>query len=166
MSEFINNAGYTLIELVVVAAIMGVIAVVASGLFLTSLSGGGKSAGLNEVRTNGDYAITQMERMIRNAVRVDGTCVADMTSLTILNRDGGTTVFDTVDDRVASNSGYLTSGGLQVVGSAIDFDCVVGTGSSPTTVSIGFVLGKVNELTNKHEEVEVEFETSVQLRTY
>lgn len=159
------SKGYTLIELVVVAAILGIIGVVSVSLFLTSLSGGGKSSGTNEVRANGDYAITQMERMIRNAVRIEGACTSDMDSLTILNSDGNTTTFSVENSRIASNSGYLTAPTSQVSG-AIDFDCSQSLDGSPGLVKITFILNKANALTNRFESVEVEFSTSVQLRTY
>jgi prepilin-type N-terminal cleavage/methylation domain-containing protein len=159
------STGYTLIELVVVAAILGIIGVVSVSLFLTSLSGGGKSSGTNEVRANGDYAITQMERMIRNAIRINGACTEDMSSLSILNADGNTTTFSLLNGRIASNSGYITAQSSQVSG-AIDFDCSQPIDGSPGIVTVTFLLSKANALTNRFENVEVEFSTSVQLRTY
>jgi len=160
-----RSLGYTLIELVVVAALIGIIGVVSVSLFLTSLSGGGKSSGTNEVRANGDYAITQIERMIRNAIRIEGACTQDMTSLSLLNSDGNTTTFSTLDGRVASNSAYLTSSSSQVSG-AIDFDCEQSVDGAPGLVTVSFILNKANALTNRFESVQVEFSTSVQLRTY
>lgn len=161
----VYEKGYTLIELVVVAAILGIIGVVSVSLFLSTLSGGGKSSGTNEVRANGDYAITQMERMIRNAVRINGTCTDNMSSISILNADGRTTTFSSLNGRIASNSGYITSQSSQVSGS-LDFDCYQPTDGSPGLVTITFLLNKANALTNRFEDVEVEFSTSVQLRTY
>lgn len=160
-----NEHGYTLIELVVVAAILGIIGIVSVSLFLSTLSGGGKSSGTNEVRANGDYAITQMERMIRNAVRINGTCTDNMSSLSILNADGKTTTFSLLNGRIASNSGYITAQSSQVSGS-LDFDCFQPVDGSPGLVKITFLLNKANALTNRFENVEVEFSTSVQLRTY
>lgn len=154
--------GYTLIELVVVAAILGVIGVVSVSLFLSTLSGGGKSSGTNEVRSNGDFAITQMERMIRNAVRIE-SCSAN--SITILNPDDGITTFTGVGNAIASNSGILTGTNVQLDG-GINFSCIEPDDGSPSSVNISFILNKSNQITNRHEDVQVEFSTSVQLRAY
>ena len=160
------SAGHTLIELVIVAAILAIIGVVSVGLFLTSLSGGGKSASINEVRANGDYAITQMERMIRGAVRLEGTCDVNVPTITILNPDGGTTIFATTAElAIASNSGLLTSPEVEVVG-VVDFDCQSSNSGSPGSVAIHFILQKANTTSDRPEFSQAEFATQVQLRTY
>ncbi|MFC1653227.1 prepilin-type N-terminal cleavage/methylation domain-containing protein [Patescibacteria group bacterium] len=161
----IAKKGYTLIELVVVTGIVGVIGVVSVGLFLSTLRGGGKTTGLNDIRGNGDYAITQIERMLRSAIRIEGTCSDDMTSISLLNPDGNITVFSTVSGRIASNSGYLTSSEVDLA-SDVDFDCQKLDSGTPATVSVTFELFKAATSGVAGGGESVEFSTAVQLRTY
>ena len=161
-----NIKGYTLIELVVVAGILGIIGVVSVSLFLSTLLGGGKSTALNDVRSNGDYAITQMERMIRSARYMVGTCTLDMNSIEIKNPDGGNTIFiSTVEGYIASNSSALTSDDVLLVG-LIDFDCVQSSSKAPEVVSINFTLQKGDSGSPNRDYAQADFSTSVQVRSY
>ena len=158
--------GYTLIELVVVAGILGIIGVVSVSLFLSTLLGGGKSTALNDVRSNGDYAITQMERMIRSARYMVGTCIPDMNSIKIKNPDGGTTEFSMENNRIASNSAqFLTSDDVLLVG-PIDFDCIQSSSKAPEIVSINFTLQKGDSGSPNKDYAQADFSTSVQVRSY
>jgi prepilin-type N-terminal cleavage/methylation domain-containing protein len=162
-----SRQGYTLIELVVVAGILGIIGVVSVGLFLSTILGGGKSTALNDVRSNGDYAITQMERMIRGARQIVGTCEADMTSLEIKNSDGGSTIFTSIDSRIASNSGYLTSDDiLLATGGNLIFNCVSSSSKSPEIVTIEFTLQKGDPASPNRDYAQADFSTTVQIRSY
>lgn len=170
--------GYTLIELVVVAGILGIIGVVSVSLFLSTLLGGGKSTALNDVRSNGDYAITQMERMIRSARYLVSTCEEDMTSLEIKNPDGGNTIFTSTEEGyIASNSGTLTGiltaddvlladpNEVLSVG-IIDFDCVQSSPKAPEVITINFTLQKGDSGTPNRDYAQADFSTSVQIRSY
>lgn len=161
-----KTKGYTLIELVVVAGILGIIGVVSVSLFLSTLLGGGKSTALNDVRSNGDYAITQMERMIRSARYMVGTCVQDMNSLEIKNPDGDNTIFtSTAEGYIASNSGILTADDVLLVG-PIDFDCVQSSSKAPEVITINFTLQKGDSGTPNRDFAQADFSTSVQIRSY
>jgi Tfp pilus assembly protein PilW len=150
---------------------MSILAFAAVNLFLTSILGGGKSSGLNEVKANGDFAITQMERMIRNAGRMETNneglvCQSNMSSISILNPDSQITTFSLDSNRIASNSGYLTSSNLTVT-SGPTFDCVRSNSSAPDIVTINFSLRKGNPAVDRQADiVEVDFTTAVQTRVY
>lgn len=156
--------GYTLIELVVVAGILGIIGVISVALFLATIRGGGKSSALNSVRSNGDYAITQMERMIRNARGIVGTCQSGTGTIEIKNPDGGTTTFSkNAEGKIASNAGVLISNDVSLDG-PLTIDCVSQSSKAPELVTIGFTLQKGTS--SSRDFAEAYFSTTVQLRSF
>jgi len=171
-----KNLGYTLIELMIVVTVMAVVAVVAVNLFLSTLIGGGKSRALSVVKQNGDFALTQMEKMIRNAKELTTNnegfvCDTDMNSLGVINSDGGVTIFAVEGERIASNSGlFLTSSEVKVDSDAaktLSFDCSRSDTGMPDFVEISFTLKKGEVGVSRQEEIaEEDFQTKVSLRKY
>ncbi|MBI4999385.1 hypothetical protein HZB97_01290 [Candidatus Gottesmanbacteria bacterium] len=116
----------------------------------------------------GDYAISVMERMIRNAKSIS-TCAGSTNSLTITNPDNLTTTFmtQTVGEvvKIASSSGnFLTNDKVTVVGN-INFTCTK-PANAPTVVMIKFSLSQAGTVTRVEEKAQVDFQTTVSLRTY
>lgn len=139
-SEFrIQNfqRGYTLVELLAVITILVVVGVIVAGILVSSLRGGSKSNVFDNVRQNGNSAITQISKMIIyaqnfNGVSTDGSfyttnCIQVIPPspaptptpvaykyVKITSFDGGTTIFscngsaDTPPNTLASKSGSLT----------------------------------------------------------
>ena len=139
--------GFTLIELLVVIGVVATVGTVVADLFFANLRAAAKTKALTEVKQNGDYALSVMERMIRNAKKVQEnsdtqTCESGMSKLKILNSDGGTTEFmcDAVNEQIASNSGiFLTSDKLTL--STCSFSCDQPAGK-PAVIDINFTLQK------------------------
>ena len=78
MKNIKNSQGYTLIELLAVMTIIVVVGVIVAGILVSSLRGGSKSNVLDNVRENGNFAITQISKMITysqsfNGVSTDGS---------------------------------------------------------------------------------------------
>src|ERR1035437_2671426 len=71
--------GYTLIELLAVISIVVVVGVIVAGILISSLRGGSKSNVLDNVRQNGDDAITQMSKMIIYAQSFNGISTDNVT---------------------------------------------------------------------------------------
>ncbi len=67
-----NNRGFTLIEILVVVSIIATIGGVIAGIFIVSLRTATKSNNITLIRQNGNYALSQVSRMIRYAQSVDG----------------------------------------------------------------------------------------------
>lgn len=164
--HFRPAGGYTLIELLVVAAIMVILTVAVVNLFFSTLVGGGKSNTLNELRANGDFAITQMERTIRNGASVT-PCVDGVPSVSlIVNVGGEDTLFYESFDRIAvldplGTTTYLTASNLVVApegAGGLTFECDSGDDFVPPQVTITFTLesGGMSD----------DFVTTAQLRTY
>jgi prepilin-type N-terminal cleavage/methylation domain-containing protein len=162
--------GFTLIEMIVVVGILGIIAVVGSGTFFSILRGSTKTKTLQTVKQNGDYAISVMERMIRNArVLINPTADSTVSSITIKNPDGGTTTFSCGGNpaTIASNGASLLSNEVKVNDCNNIFNVSVGQpGIKPPVVKINFSLSPVASLGRSEERAEVNFQTTVTLRNY
>lgn len=64
--------GFTLIELLTGLVVLGVVGTIVSGIVVSSLRGSAKTNTVTVVKQNGDYAISVMGRMIRNASVFNG----------------------------------------------------------------------------------------------
>lgn len=116
------RAGFTLIEAMVSIAVFAILAVVASTLLLGVLRGTLKAAALNQVRSEGAYAVETMAKSIRFASsvsRCDGSGIqfkprANDIVETIYSCTGG-------GGYIASNGARLTSPKVQVT--SCSFEC-------------------------------------------
>ena len=169
-----RNKGFTLIEILVVVGILGIIAVVASNVFFTTLRSSGKTKVLTIVKENGDYALSVMERLIRDSQEVvtnsDGQyCINGMNKIKVKRIDGTEIEFaceeeGTVNGRIASNSARLTSNEVKV--NSCSFDCEAKGQFYPKTVIINFTLSQSTVTTRPEEQASVNFQTTVSVRNY
>jgi prepilin-type N-terminal cleavage/methylation domain-containing protein len=171
-----NNRGFTLLELLIVVSLTVVLMLGASALFLTFLVSNTKGNALQRVNEEGEYAISQMEFLIRNAIEIlpnsaDQTCEANMDEFVIRSVDTGTTTFfaETVDGttKIASNSGiYLTSGAAELVAGP-EFDCSTTENGGTQHVTVQFTLRKGTPGIDQDKEiVEQSFQTGVTVRSF
>lgn len=88
--------GFTLVELLVVVALVGIIGIITTQVFIIGFKSQGKGEIVKEVKQNGDYAISVIETMVENAAdfSADQVCNQDGKTLSIVNQDSFTTVFD------------------------------------------------------------------------
>ena len=163
-----RRSGFTLIEIIVVVGILGIIMIMGSNLFFSILRGSTKTKILQLVKQNGDYAISVMERMIRNARSVNG----GGNSITITNPDGRTTAFSCSDldgngtNEISSNSARLISNEVKVENCSV-FSITPGeVGVRPAVVTINFTLSQAAVTTRPEEQASVSFQTTVGLRNY
>ncbi len=169
----IKKNGFTLIELLIVVTLSGMLILAAVSLFFTSLVGNEKTSSALSVKQNGDYAISQIGRLIRNSRTA--TCVPaspPSTQLTLIGNDGGTTTLGAVAVgsryQIASTSaaltGYLTGYDVNIPSGSVSFTCTNPTDGSPAYVSVSFTLTK--GVVGDRDYVSLPFKTSVGLRTY
>ncbi len=92
----IITSGFTLVELLVVVALVGVIGVITTQVFIIGFKSQGKGEIIKEVKQSGDYALSVIESMVKNAADFapGQACNQDSSSLAIVNPDGFTTIFD------------------------------------------------------------------------
>jgi prepilin-type N-terminal cleavage/methylation domain-containing protein len=165
-----KKSGFTLIEIMVVVGILGIIAVLGSGAFFSILRGSTKTKTLQMVKQNGDYAISVMERMIRNArVLINPTTNSTVSSITIKNPDGGTTTFSCEGNpaTIASNGASLLSNVSKISNCNNIFEVNVGqVGIKPAVVKINLNLTQSGTVSRPEDQAEVNFQTTVTLRNY
>lgn len=171
-----NNKGFTLLELLIVVSLTVILMLSASALFLTFLVSNTKGNALQRVNEEGEYALSQMEFLIRNSIEIlpnssGQTCEQDMTELVIRSIDNGTTMFAAEEvggvTKIASNSGvYLTSGAAEIIAGP-EFDCTTTEAGGTQYVTIQFTLRKGTPgLDQDKEIVEQAFQTSVSVRSF
>ena len=137
-----NQAGFTLIELVIVAGLLSVLLIAVSSMFMATLTSNLKTSSRQQMKEEGGYVLGQMEFLIRNATKLDQStpaleCAPGMSSIKIVNADGGTTEFALNGSQIASNGAVLHSNLL--VASNLNFDCDRNTGGE-YYIDIGFSL--------------------------
>ncbi|NCN03643.1 MAG: type II secretion system protein [Candidatus Pacebacteria bacterium] len=173
-----NQAGFTLVELLVIVSLSVMLMLASSALFLTFLLGSTKVNRTQLIKNEGEYAMSQIEFLLRNAVQIlnNGTgqiCETGMEAITIQSLDSGvTTLTKEVDpsdniDKIASNSGiYLTSGDVTIVNGPF-FDCSQSDDKLTQYITIRFTLRKgTPSLDEAKDIVEQEFISGVGIRSF
>jgi prepilin-type N-terminal cleavage/methylation domain-containing protein len=74
-SIFNFTRGFTLVELLVVVAVIGSITAFVLGVVTSTLRGTNKTNTINRVRENGNYAISHIARTIKYAKLIDGASI-------------------------------------------------------------------------------------------
>lgn len=189
-----NKKGFTLIELLVVMLILGFIGSIAVGIVASALRGANKSAVITNIRQNGNYAISQMTKMIAYAQEFEGVCKGtdDCTNplnfstscsnpaqvykyLKIKNSDGGETIFscnlaaDSPANTIASVSANLNLSSGTPLTDTTDMKittCNFYCASFSTTVSptINITFTLTSNGTLAENISQISFETSVKPR--
>ncbi len=164
--------GFTLLEMLVSVAIIAMISVVLSQVFISTIRTNAKTEILKEVKQNGDLAVDTLTRMVQNATSV--TCPTTK-SLAIVNPDGNTTTIGCALDgtvtRLASasattvylSSGDVTLGGTDCASSTLQFTCTAVAGL-PSQVTLSFSLAQKGTPGDQFERASETFQTSVSMR--
>lgn len=171
--------GFTLLEMVVSLAIIAVVAVVLSQVFIATLRTNAKTEILKDTKQSGEFALEGMVRMIQNAKSVASACASTGTvsqSVSIVNPDGETTTFGCAavgsETRISSVSAqgteYLTPsgvtlGGTGCAGSSLSFTCY-GAAGLPGSVTISFQLAQSGAAAQNFEQSSSSFQTSATMR--
>jgi type II secretory pathway pseudopilin PulG len=170
-----SQAGFTLIELIIIVSLTIILMLTASALFMTFLISGAKINSTQTVKQEGQYALSQMEFLLRNAVEIlpntlGDECEADMTEIKLKSFDGGETTLLIEDDggvnKIASNSGvYLTSEAVEIADD-LNFTCTQSNDESHPHINISFTLRKGTPGVDQARDiVEETFSTSTTIRS-
>jgi len=155
------NKGMSLIEILVVVAVFAILGVIVTQAVTLTLRGSKKSESQVRVRENLSYALSVMERQLRNA---NAVTVCD-TGLRVEYKDSKDypTSFSCETDYVASGSARLTSDEIRVTACSISCPGYQ-TSSNPPYIDI-FLSGEEASVTGV-EGASVSAQTKVYLRTY
>lgn len=169
-----NKAGFTLVELLAVITITGVVSTLMFGILFTTLKGADKSESVSKLQENGNFALSQMSRMVRYAIKLSdpATCYSLASSsaittseITILNADNRSTTFacDQTAGTISSNSANLLDS-TTVSMTDCSFSCSQATAYDLPSLTISFTLNKKGSNTLVENNSPVEFQTTVTLR--
>ncbi|MFC1790543.1 PilW family protein [Patescibacteria group bacterium] len=168
--------GFTLLEMLLTLASMGLILVLTTSTFLQVMVRSAKIRVVKAVEDDGRYALRIMEHLIRNARQIRGPCQVDMDSLTIVNYDEGVTTLECVNEglivpeldsyiaSVSAISQRLTSPKVKL--DSCSFSCVSGGVEEPDQVRITYTLSQEDIASRVEEQASVDFESLVTLRNY
>lgn len=173
-----NQAGFTLVELLVIVTLSVMLMLSSSALFLTFLLGSTKVSRAQIVKNEGEHAMAQMEFLLRNAVQIVDNgggqiCETGMDAIAFESIDSGVTTLFSEEDpsdsntKIASNSGfYLTSGDVELVDGPT-FDCSESDDKLAQYIGIRFTLRKgTPSLDEERDIVEQEFISGVGIRSF
>lgn len=157
--------GTSVIELTVVIGLISLLALAISAIMLTTTLSSNRLRRAALIKQSGDYALTQIQSLIRNSRDVI-SCDPDTDTLTIINPDGGATdlmiELEGSSNRIASNSGiYLTPNTLNVTNFSLSCEPIA---SDPTLFKISFDLSHTTSSGNDRENSTIHFETTTTLR--
>lgn len=155
--------GFTLIELLVMLGVFIAVSVVIGGTLFSVLRGSVKTTTLDQVRHNGDFAISTMSRTIRSAKL--NTCTPN--SVVVVASDNSTVTFLCEASTISQNGVSLLNtgpgGSVSLVPGTCSFSCTTGV-NTPATVTVKFSLSQPGSTTFPESKSTVDFETSVTQR--
>jgi len=168
------RAGFTLVELLAVMAVTGIVGVLMFGILFTTLKGADKSESVGKLQENGNFALSQMSRMVRYAIKLQdpSTCYSaasssaiTSSSITILNADNRSTTFacDPAAGTISSNSANLLDS-TTVAMTDCSFSCSQTTAYDLPSLTIFFTLNKKGTNSLVENNSPVQFQTTVTLR--
>jgi len=178
--SFYLQRGFTLVEVLVVVSLTVIVMITAAGLFFATLVGNNKKDVVVSVKEEGDYAISQMEFLLRNAVELvpdpafpaAPICPPSSSRITFKSGDDGVTTLFNNNGRIASQSAssntpvYLTSSTVTLSPSDPVFKCTRIATNYGTYVNISFTLSKQSPDFSAPSTVTQVFSTSVNLRSF
>jgi len=172
--QFSINSGFTLIEVLAAIAVMIIVGGIIGSIFISSLRGATKATTLTTVRQNGDFAIAQMEKTLRNAqsLTTPASCTTTQTvqSITVANFDGTSTTFACANGNITSNGNALmdiaavTTATTAVTNPACSFTCTQASATDYPTINIAFGLTQIGSPSFFEQRASIDFKSTVVLR--
>lgn len=173
------SAGFTLIELLAVMVVFIAVGSIIMSILVGVLRGNNKTNAMNLVRSNGEYAISQVSRAIRGAATLYPTfsCGSIVTptatsAMTLAFPGGSIATYSCMDSlgntTIASNGASLLETSAITVTSC-QFTCGQSSSSDYPVIGIDFFLkakGSSSFVEQQASASAVEFETSVVMRNF
>lgn len=166
--------GFSLVELVVVVAIMGIVSLLGLRSLQRTIVTGGKSQVVNSVRENGDYAITEIERILRSATEVTHIGATYLANArcpnTAITGDGITLKLqDNLYSAISFSNNNITVNGNEILSENVRITSLKFSCSQPdfaaATVSVRLTISQ-GDSRQQNEYLNETFQTTVKLRSY
>lgn len=170
-----QQKGFTMIELIIVLAILGILMPAGFAMFMANLRAQTKVLILQQVKRNGDAALDTMESLIKiqgqSLEEADGTAVCDTSGSSysgdvyFVDPDGQRFMFHQLTERIASESAttaYLTSDRVTV--SNFVLSCSRESQFTAPLVSIAFDVQQAQMTTRAEEAATLGYQTKIRLR--
>lgn len=141
--NYFKNHGFTLIEMIVVTAVMGSLIVGITGILLNSFKAKSIVNYSDKVESNGIYIIGEMRKNLINADSKSVVCTSD--SVTFNDKSSNQTVISCTGGPPIIASASATTTQLSDVGITVDCPQFISCSNSPITnlvnkIDIGFTL--------------------------
>ncbi|MBI4157835.1 hypothetical protein HY502_03230 [Candidatus Woesebacteria bacterium] len=168
MTAEYTKKGVSLFEIVIVVGIFAVVALLTTRSTFLTLRGSRKSDSQIKLKENIEYALSIVERQLRNSNLVTSACDgSSLTRIDYADSQGTAGFFSCVS--IGPTSGYIASGSARLTSSEISitscsFVCLPQEGGVPTEVTINLSAKEVNSL--GAESATVTTSTKVFLRNY
>lgn len=168
--NFQKEQGFTLVEMLAVMVVFIVIGTLIIAIMVTTFRTSNKTDVLTLVKQNGNYAITQMAKTIRDARSLVSPypCYpsAQSTSISIITPDNNAITYSCINNTIASNGASLLDTSAVSVASCT-FTCVQQSQTDLPFIDISFSLTQKNASTLAEKQASISavpFETSVVIR--
>lgn len=171
-----KSSGFTLVELLAVMIVFIAVGSIIMAILVATLRGNNKTNALNSVRSNGQYAISQLARSIRNASTLIApfpcgsiTSPTATSAVELAFPDGSVSTYSCQDSQgnltIASNSAPLIDTSAITV-AACQFTCGQSSPSDYPVIGIDFFLKTkgTNLVEQQASASAIEFQTSVVIR--
>ena len=152
--------GFTLIEVLIVLAIFSAIALVVSQTLFTTLSGAAKSEIATNIKQEGNYVLSVMERAIHNATQITSCGGGRIDYRDTYSRPGW---FSCTGGIVSSSSATITSNTTNVTGCSITCSPAVPPFRS-VDVNMTFERRDASGTLRPEEKSRVQLRTKIMLR--
>ncbi len=148
--------GISLIETLIVISVFAVLGILSTSAVLLSLQGSKKGDAQIKVRENLDYAVSIIERQLRNAGNISP---CPNTNPLVINYSDSNNISSSFSCLAVGSAGYIASGSARLTSdeikiTACSFTCTAGEESTPPKVAIDIQADGVS------------ISTEINLRTY
>lgn len=183
-SKSFYQRGFTLIEILVVVVVLMSTGIVIGAILFSSLRGASKANILTTAQQNGDYAMSQMVKTIRNAKSFGGVsiddpetndtgwltdCSVDVSAqyryIKITSPDSQEIEYSCRNESIFFNAGFLIDENLiKTKEGSCYFTCAQSNPTDSPTIGINFTLVQTGNTTSVEKAVSLPFSTSVRMR--
>lgn len=173
MKKLPKSFGFSLIEILVAISIIITASTVVVAILFSSFRGISKSAVTEEVRQNGNRAISQMSRTIQFAenflgASVDGaayqSCVGGVGAYQFIKvRSGGGDVILSCNNLTVDGTSLIDTTRVKVVGGSCSFSCTQGSDIDSPIIGITFQLSQKSATVLEKSQT-IPFSTTVKMR--